>query len=120
MSKPAVIKGVVGGVLLLAALVLIAKYAIGGSGYNPSAGAQEVKIVCSETGESWTMVRGRLMDALYSMPYPIDPEQGLSSPHANGRRVAFPEDRSLWREMVNRANSEIAAAANFKPGEQQP
>jgi len=104
------VKLAIGGVLLALAAVFVIRYITGGGGgFNPREAATDITIECGETGETWTVVRGQLMDSLYSRGYPIDPEVGVGSPHADGRPVAFPQDRRLWREMVEKANTELKA-----------
>ncbi len=80
------------------------------------AAADQVTIKCSETGETWTEERGRLIDQMYTMKSPIDPSVGLPSPAAKGKPVAFPEDRKLWERLVKQVNDEKAALKDYKPG----
>lgn len=109
MTKSEIIKLSVGGVALIAALVLLLRSLGGGNGFSPATAAQDVELKCEETGQTWSVQRGFLMDALYRRGLPLDEDVGLGSPHADGRLVAFPTDRGVWRDMIRQAETELGA-----------
>jgi len=67
---------------------------------------QMVTIRCSETGETWEVLRGVMEKELYLRPYPVDPNQGLINPKT-GKPTGFPVD--AWKQTVERINAEIAS-----------
>jgi len=111
LDKGKAIKLSVAAVLLVAAVALIVRSFVGG---NELTRVSFIEIECQQTGEVWEMERGRLMDSLYARGDTVDPEVGLSSPHANGAPVAFPKDRGAWQRMVDQVNAEREAFR--KPG----
>ncbi len=106
MSKGQLIKGGIAGIALIAAFVLITR-SFTSSGFDPQANAKEIVVVCQETGQEWTQQRGFLMDQLYRRSLPLEETDGLSSPHADGRRVAFPKDKGVWKQMINEARVQL-------------
>lgn len=67
-----------------------------------------VTIRCSETGETWEVLRGVMEKELYLRPYPVDPNQGLVNP-STGKPTGFPVD--AWKQTVERINAEIASVS---------
>jgi hypothetical protein len=110
MSKGQLIKGGIAIVVLAAALVLITRN-VTSSGFDPQANAEDIVIVCSETGEEWTQQRGFLMDQLYRRSLPLEETDGLSSPYAQGRHVAFPKDKGVWKKMLADARAQLGDLA---------
>lgn len=111
VSKGQVIKIGVSAAALLVALVLVVR-SMNSSGFDPQANAASVVVVCQESGQEWSVRRGFLMDELYRRNGPLDLTDGLSSPHADGRRVAFPKDQGVWKRMVAEANVQLAALSD--------
>ncbi|MEN0020809.1 MAG: hypothetical protein AAF747_08005 [Planctomycetota bacterium] len=108
MGKGSLIKlGIAAAVLILLAITVRAF--VGGSSYNPQKNAESITLVCEESGEEWTVMRGFLMDQLYRRQLPLDKERGFSSPHAEGRLVAFPKSGSAWNSMINEATAQMEA-----------
>lgn len=120
MSKSQLIKGTIAAAALIGAFVLLGRYFFGSTNDPRALATREIVIECSETGETWTMVGGHLMDHLYQRSRPIDPSVGLSSPHAGGEPVAFPRNRDLWQRMCERAEAEMAAVSRARGEEQEP
>lgn len=76
---------------------------------------QMVTIRCSETGETWQVLRGIMEKELYLRPLPVDPNEGLMNPKT-GKRTGFPIDQ--WKETVQRINTERELDA--RPGTAPP
>lgn len=108
MDKAKIIKLGVAAVALLAALALIVR-SIGGGSNEVQAATREVVLECRETGETWTVLRGRIMNDLLGRGDIIDQEVGLSSPHADGAPVAFPQSERVWLDIVAQVNEERQA-----------
>ncbi len=82
---------------------------------NPTAlerSTQDVVIRDRETGEEWTMPRGRMEQYLWDRPLPIDPNQGLPNPKT-GKLTGFP--RSEWEATVDRISTERTVVAEKRP-----
>lgn len=62
-----------------------------------------VTIRCSETGDTWQVLRGVMEKELYLRSYPLDPNQGLMNPKT-GKPTGFPVD--AWKQTVERINAE--------------
>lgn len=76
---------------------------------------QMITIRCTETGDTWQVLRGVMEKELYLRPYPIDPNQGLINPKT-GKPTGFPID--AWKETVERVNierSEVEQPPTAKP-----
>jgi len=86
--------------------------AIGGSGAAQGTVeylSGDLTITCTETGEEWTMSRGRLEMVLYQRPGILDPAEGLPNP-STGTLTGFPEAKSKeWDQVIDRINSEKRA-----------
>lgn len=67
---------------------------------------KDVTVRCTDTGEEWTMSRGRLEQALYMRPGMIDPDEGLTNPET-GTPTGFPTNKSRdWDDVIERINAE--------------
>lgn len=115
VSRNTLAKVGAGVVIVLAAIVLAVRLLGGGGAVDLQANAKMVKMVCSETGETWEIERGRLVDAMLMMPSPIDVNAGMASHAAGGKPVAFPEDRGLWKKLVEQVNKERAMFSSPAP-----
>lgn len=73
---------------------------------------QEITIRDRETGEEWTMPRGRMELYLWERPLPIDPNQGLPNPKT-GKLTGFP--KSEWESTVDRIATERNITAEKNP-----
>ena len=76
---------------------------------------QEVTLVCRETGEEFTMPRGRVEQMLWDRPAPIDPSVGITNPNT-GLPTLFPKNE--WETMIDRINADrkaVADASGRKP-----
>jgi|SRR5678815_5328345 hypothetical protein len=62
-----------------------------------------VTIKCRETGDEWTMPRGRMEQMLWDRPAPLDPNQGVPNPKT-GRPTGFP--KSDWESTIDRISAE--------------
>ena len=65
-----------------------------------------IELRCAETGESWSLTRGRLEAELRARPGQLDPSHGLQSPFAAGRQTGFPMRSGVWEETISRINTE--------------
>lgn len=101
MRKNPMMGWVVAAVLMLgAAAVIIMQF---GNKSETEQLTQFVTIRCTETGDTWQVLRGVMEKELYLRPYPIDPNQGLINPKT-GKATGFPID--AWKETVDRVNTE--------------
>lgn len=76
---------------------------------------QMVTIRCTETGETWQVLRGVMEKELYLRPLPVNPNEGLFNPKT-GKKTGFPIDQ--WKETVERINKERELDA--RPGQTIP
>ncbi len=113
MRKNPMMGWVVAAVLMLgAAAVVIIQF---GNKTETEQLTQFVTIRCTETGDTWQVLRGVMEKELYLRPYPIDPNQGLINPKT-GKATGFPID--AWKETVDRVNterSEVEQPAGSRP-----
>lgn len=113
MRKNPMMGWVVAAVLMLgAAAVIIMQF---GNKSETEQLTQFVTIRCTETGDTWQVLRGVMEKELYLRPYPIDPNQGLINPKT-GKATGFPID--AWKETVDRVNterSEVEQPAGSRP-----
>lgn len=109
-EKPAV------GWVVAALLAIVALYLAffrGGTttGERPSVDdlKRDVTIRDIETGETWTMNRGRIEQLLYGRAYDgsLDPNLGLPNPNT-GKMTGYPELRGGWEDLVERIKTEVA------------
>jgi len=71
--------------------------------------SEDITIRCDETGEEWTMNRGRLERDLYTRSGVLDPSIGIPNP-TTGKTTGFPVDRELeWDRVIARINAEKAS-----------
>jgi hypothetical protein len=73
---------------------------------------QDIVIRDRETGEEWTLKRGRMEQLLWDRPLPIDPTQGLPNPKT-GKLTGFP--KSEWESTVDRISQERNVTAEKRP-----
>ena len=66
--------------------------------------SEQVTLRDIETGEEWTMNRGKMEMILRERPDYVNPMQGLPNPKT-GKLTGFPVDRE-WEETVARLNRE--------------
>lgn len=102
-SKPWMGWAMAAGLLLVCALVWYRSLNAGSNEYSVDRMTQVVTIRDRETGEEWTMPRGRMEQYLWDRPLPIDPAQGLPNPKT-GKLTGFP--KSEWESTVDRISSE--------------
>jgi hypothetical protein len=108
-SRPMLGWGLAAGLMLFAALMLYLRL----SAKSESEQLTEmVTIRCSETGETWEVLRGVMEKELYLRSYPLDPNQGLVNPKT-GKPTGFPVD--AWKQTVERINSERGSVTGSKP-----
>jgi hypothetical protein len=71
--------------------------------YSLDRTTEMVTIKCRETGDEWTMPRGRMEQMLWDRPAPLDPSQGLPNPKT-GKLTGFP--KSDWENTIERISAE--------------
>ena len=103
-SKPW-IAWVVAAASLTVATLFVTGVIGGGRGAGPQALAEEVTIRCTETGQEWTMSRGEFERELLLSPGQIDPNAGIPSPYAEGRRTGVLVNKREWEATVERINA---------------
>lgn len=96
----------VAGVLLLVA-AFFAWRGRGAGPYSLDRMTADLTIRCAETGEEWTVPRGRVEAELRQRAGLIDTGQGLVNPKT-GRATGFPVARE-WNDMVQRVNADKQA-----------
>ncbi len=94
---------VAAGLLILVALSLLRMRRVDDNPYSLNRTTEMVTIKCRETGDEWTIPRGRMEQILWDRPAPIDPSQGLPNPKT-GRLTGFP--KSDWEQTVERISAE--------------
>jgi hypothetical protein len=102
-DRPALGWAVAGALLLVVALSLYRMRRVGDNPYSLDRTTEMVTIRCRETGEEWQMPRGRMEQALWDRPAPLDPSQGLPNP-TTGRLTGFP--KSDWENTIDRISAE--------------
>ena len=101
--------------LLILAILAFRRFAGSPNPYSFDRLTQEVTLVCRETGEEFTMPRGRVEQQLWQRPAPLDPTVGLTNPNT-GRPTLFP--KTEWEATIDRINADrqaVAAASGRKP-----
>src|SRR5262245_5375252 len=96
---------VVAGVFLLAAAVLAYRSfrGVGGDPYALARTTQDIVIKDRETGEEWTMKRGRVEQILWDRGDKLDPNVGIPNPKT-GKPTGFP--KSDWEATIERIRKE--------------
>lgn len=100
--------------LLIVVVFLVLRMRSGPGAYSYERMAQDVRIRCAETGEEWTMPRGRMEADLLARAGPIDPNEGIVNPKT-GRPTGFPVTE--WRQTIDRLNAakqELAAGGGAR------
>lgn len=68
--------------------------------------SEDVVVLCEETGEEWTISRGKIERDLYMRQGLIDPDQGITNPNT-GQPTGFPADREKeWDSVIERINAQ--------------
>ncbi|GAB5496021.1 MAG: hypothetical protein Phyf2KO_11010 [Phycisphaerales bacterium] len=107
-KKQAVQIGLFGLVVILAGIYVV-KMVTGAEPGSAASLTQDVTIRCSETGNEWTISRGRLEQALYTRPGMLDPDEGLVNSET-GKATGFPKSRKRdWDDVIARINAEKQA-----------
>lgn len=107
----------VAGVLAVIAVVVLVRGGGGTSAYTLEDQTQDVVIRDRETGEEWTIKRGRLEAMLWERAGKLDPNVGLPNPKT-GTLTGFP--KSDWEETVERVNRDRDEAARAYGRRGQP
>jgi hypothetical protein len=102
-SKPSLGWGLAGALVLVGAWVWYRSLNAGSNITSVDRMAQEITIKDRETGEEWTIARGRMELYLWERKLPIDPNEGLPNPKT-GKLTGFP--KSEWESTVDRITSE--------------
>jgi hypothetical protein len=112
--KPVLVWAAIAALALAAGLFLV-QFAGRGDPNSVEHLTQEITIRCSETGDEWTVARGRMERELLLRGTPIDPTVGLVNPKT-GRPTGFPVDRDEWDRTIKRLNGEAREAEPLKKG----
>jgi len=102
-KHPAAGWGVAAVLLLLVGWSVLRMRSANDNPYSLNRTTEMVVIKCRETGDEWTMPRGRMEQMLWDRPAPIDPSQGLPNPKT-GKLTGFP--KSDWEQTVERISAE--------------
>ena len=89
--------------LLIVVVFLVVQTRAKPGQYSYERMAQDIRIRCSETGEEWTMPRGRLEADLLARAGKLDASVGVTNPKT-GRPTGFPINE--WQETIDRLNRE--------------
>lgn len=95
----------VAGVFAVAAIVMLVRSLTTTEPDSIERRSQTVTIRCTETGQEWTMNRGRFERLLMTQDGQIDPQKGIPSEFAEGRLTGFLVDKDEWEETVERINA---------------
>jgi hypothetical protein len=95
--------------ILVVAAVMYWRLSPARAAYSLDRMTENVTVRCTETGNEWTMPRGRMEKELFGRPGPIDPGVGLVNPDT-GKPTGFPVDD--WKSTVDRINKEKQALAD--------
>jgi hypothetical protein len=98
----------VAGVLLLVAILVYVRPGGNRAAYTLEQLDQDVVIRDRDTGEEWTIKRGRLEAILWERAGTLDPSVGLPNPKT-GTLTGFP--KSDWEETVERIDRDRREAA---------
>lgn len=109
----------VAAVLAVIAGVVFVRSLRSGDTYSVDRMTEEVTIKCAETGETWTMPRGRMEKELRLRSGLLDASQGLTNPNT-GRPTGFPFDAGSWDETIRRINAEKQALIRSRGGPPAP
>jgi len=118
-SKPWLGWGIAGALLLVCAWVWYRSLNAGSNITSLDRTTQVITIRDRETGEEWTMPRGRMEQYLWDRPLPIDPSHGLPNP-TTGTLTGFP--KSEWESTVDRIvkEREFTAQTSGRPAKPAP
>ncbi len=107
-SKPWAGWAVAGVLIVVCGWVWYRSLSGGADPYTLGRMTQTITIRDRETGDEWTMQRGRFEQALWDRPLPIDPSQGVANPKT-GKLTGFP--KSEWESTIDRISRERQATA---------
>jgi hypothetical protein len=110
-SKPWAGWAVAGVLIVVTGWVWYRSLGGGADPYTLGRMTETITIRDRETGDEWTMQRGRFEQALWDRPLPIDPSQGVANPKT-GKLTGFP--KSEWESTIDRISRERNATASAK------
>ncbi len=105
----------VAGVLALVSALLIWRALNPNDPYSVDTLTEDVTIKCIETGDEWTIKRGRLEAILRQRPGMLDAGEGLINPNT-GTPTGFPFSKKEWEATIERINSEKQAVIDKRSG----
>lgn len=94
---------IIGGVLLLAALVALRPWKAE-EPYSPARMTRQVTVKFTDTNEEVQMRWGEIETELRRRPGQLKPDEGLTNPKTS-KHTGF-TSQSSWREMIDRINRE--------------
>ena len=110
-QKKQVVRVVLVGLIVVLGGVFFVRMITGAEPGTAASLTQDLTIRCSETGDEWTLSRGKLEQALYSRQGEIDVNEGLVNPET-GKATGFPVNRKRdWDGTIDRIKEEKAALA---------
>ena len=111
-QSPALGWGVAGVLLVVAVYLAYRSFGSGANPYSFDSRTEDIVIRDRETGEEWTMKRGR-MEAMLWERGKIDPTVGIPNPKT-GKPTGFP--KSDWESTIERIQRDQAAFAEAYGG----
>jgi hypothetical protein len=106
------------GAVIVASLVMYVRLRAGDNGaLSGDAQTDEVTVRFTDTGETITMLRGRLTKELLARNGRLDPAEGIVNPKTNKPTGVLVNDKQ-WRKMVTEINAlkDDAAKTKMTPG----
>lgn len=98
---------------LAAGILIFVRMRSGPEAYSFERMTQDVRVRCAETGDEWTVKRGRMEADLLARAGQLNSAEGLTNPKT-GKPTGFPVNE--WQETIDRLNREKEALATGRRG----